>query len=73
VPRAIDKRARKQVDLIVANDVSMEGAGFDVDTNQVALVDASGHEVLPMMSKAAVAAAILDRVETLLTAATAHA
>ena len=67
--RAAEKRARKQVDLIVANDVSAEGAGFDVETNQVTLVGASGSEALPLMSKAAVAAAILDRVEALLTAA----
>jgi hypothetical protein len=39
-----------------------------VDTNQVTLVSAHGHEALPMMSKAGVASAILDRVETLLTA-----
>lgn len=69
VARAAEKRARKQVDLIVANDVSAEGAGFDVETNQVTLVSASGNEALPMMSKSAVAAAILDRVEALLTAA----
>jgi len=69
VARAAEKRARKQVDLIVANDVSAEGVGFDVDTNQVTLVGASGNEALPMMSKAAVAAAILDRVEALLTTA----
>ncbi len=69
VARAAEKRARKQVDLIVANDVSAQGAGFDVETNQVTLVGASGHEALPLMSKPAVAAAILDRVEALLTAA----
>lgn len=69
VARATEKRVRKLVDLIVANDVSAEGAGFDVETNQVTLVDASGAEALPMMSKASVAAAILDRVEALLTSA----
>ncbi len=67
VPRAAEKLQRKRVDLIVANDVTQEGAGFDVDTNQVTLVSASGHQVLPMMSKADVASAILDRVEALLT------
>jgi phosphopantothenoylcysteine decarboxylase / phosphopantothenate---cysteine ligase len=66
--RAAEKLQRKRVDLIVANDVTVEGAGFDVDTNQVTLVSAHGHEALPMMSKAGVASAILDRVETLLTA-----
>jgi phosphopantothenoylcysteine decarboxylase/phosphopantothenate--cysteine ligase len=71
--RAAEKRTRKQVDFIVANDVSAEGSGFDVDTNQVTIVAASGNEALPMMSKAGVAAAILDRVERLLTGATAPA
>jgi len=68
VERAAEKLQRKRVDLIVANDITVEGAGFDVDTNQVTLVSASGHQALPMMSKADVASAILDRVETLLTA-----
>ena len=72
--RAAEKLRRKRVDLIVANDVTVEGAGFDVDTNQVTLVSDTGStgpiskEVLPMMSKRDVAAAILNRVETLLTA-----
>lgn len=70
VKRASEKLRRKHVDLIVANDVTLEGAGFDVDTNQVTLVSASGHDALPMMSKADVAAAILDRVETILTTET---
>lgn len=69
--RAADKRTRKQVDLIVANDVSAEGTGFDGETNQVSLVSASGTEALPMMSKSAVAAVILDRVEDRLAAARA--
>jgi phosphopantothenoylcysteine decarboxylase/phosphopantothenate--cysteine ligase len=68
VERATEKLQRKRVDLIVANDVTADGAGFDVDTNQVTLVAANGHQALPMMSKADVASAILDRVETLLTA-----
>src|SRR5688572_23930062 len=66
--RAAEKLRRKRVDLIVANDVTVEGAGFDVDTNQVTLVSAAGQQPLPMMSKGDVASAILDRVETLLTA-----
>lgn len=70
VARAAEKLHRKRVDLIVANDVTVEGAGFDVDTNQVTLVSAAGHQALPMMSKAGVASAILDRVEALLTADT---
>ncbi len=65
VARAAQKLAHKRVDLIVANDVSAEGSGFDVDTNQVTFVDAAGSESLPLMSKDAVASAILDRVARL--------
>ena len=64
VPAAREKLHRKRVDLIVANDVSAEGSGFDVETNQVTLVDAAGASPLPLQTKDAVAAAILDRVET---------
>jgi phosphopantothenoylcysteine decarboxylase/phosphopantothenate--cysteine ligase len=64
--RAAGKLASKRVDLIVANDVSEPGAGFDVATNRVTLVSPSGVEPLPLMSKADVASAILDRVERLL-------
>jgi phosphopantothenoylcysteine decarboxylase/phosphopantothenate--cysteine ligase len=71
--RATLKLARKRVDLIVANDVSRTDAGFDVDTNQVTLIGAAGSESLPLMPKAQVAAAILDRVERLLAARAAGA
>jgi len=71
VARATRKRETKRVDLIVANDVSVEGSGFDVDTNQITLVDAVGVEALPLQSKDAAAAAILDRVERLLASAPA--
>jgi phosphopantothenoylcysteine decarboxylase/phosphopantothenate--cysteine ligase len=66
VARAREKRLRKGIDLIVANDVSRSDAGFDVETNTVTLIDADGESVVPLQSKAAVAAAILDRVEQLL-------
>ena len=74
VPRAIAKREQKHVDLIVANDVSREDAGFDVDANAVTIIgpDGPGDVVaLPLQSKARVAADILDRVEKLL--ASSHA
>lgn len=71
VPSARRKLAAKHVDLIVANDVTKAGAGFDVETNEVTLVDAQGEAPLPMMSKDAVAAAILDRVTQYLSAAVA--
>jgi phosphopantothenoylcysteine decarboxylase/phosphopantothenate--cysteine ligase len=62
------KLETKRVDLIVANDVSAAGSGFDVQTNEVTLVTAGAAEPLPLMSKAEVAVAILDRVEAALAA-----
>ncbi len=64
--RARNKLKSKRADLIVANDVSIPGAGFDVDTNVVTLIDRDREETLPLQSKMAVARAILDRVESLL-------
>lgn len=66
VAKATDKLRRKQVDLIVANDVSRTDAGFDVDTNEVTLVSASGADVVPLQSKVRIAGAVLDRLVTLL-------
>jgi len=71
VAKARAKRARKQIDLIVANDVSRSDAGFDVDTNAVTIVSDGGAEEIPLQHKSAVAAIILDRVEKLLGARTA--
>ena len=70
VPRATAKRERKHADLIVANDVSRSDAGFEVDTNAVTIVGPDSAESLPLQAKTRVAAAILDRVETLLSAGT---
>ncbi len=69
VSRAQAKLARKGADLIVANDVSRADAGFDVETNAVTLVSADGVDEVPLQSKAAVAARLLDRVEPRLAAA----
>jgi len=66
--RARAKLDRKQVDLIVANDVTTPGAGFEADMNEVVLVTPGGAEPVPLQSKARVAAVILDRVESLLAA-----
>src|SRR5262245_26319614 len=66
IARAIEKRAKKHVDLIVANDVARTDAGFDVDTNAVTIVTADGAESLPLQSKASVAGEILSGVERLL-------
>jgi phosphopantothenoylcysteine decarboxylase/phosphopantothenate--cysteine ligase len=70
--RARAKRVRKGIDVIVANDVGQPGAGFEVDTNQVTIVDANGEETLPLQSKAAIASALADRLERWLQAAPAE-
>jgi phosphopantothenoylcysteine decarboxylase/phosphopantothenate--cysteine ligase len=60
---ALDKLKRKRLDLIVANDVTQEGAGFSVDTNIVTLIGADGRmEPYPKMSKDEVADVVLNRV-----------
>ena len=57
------KLAAKNADLIVANDVTAEGAGFDHDTNIVTLFARDGRDLpLPRMSKSEVAQRILDEV-----------
>ncbi len=57
------KLARKGVDILVVNDVSAPGAGFDHDTNIVTILGVDGAEdSLPLQSKVAVADALLDRV-----------
>lgn len=62
---AQDKLVRKNLDMIVANDVTRPGAGFDVDTNIVTLITRSGEKALPMLTKAEVADRILDHVMAL--------
>jgi len=60
---ARQKLAAKSVDMIVANDVTAEGAGFDHDTNIVTLFTRQGDEIaLPRMAKLEVAHRVLDRV-----------
>ncbi len=63
------KLVKKKLDLIVANDISARDAGFAVDENRVTLLDAAGGvEPLPLMSKAKVAEAVLERLVALLAA-----
>ena len=59
---ARDKLARKNLDMIVANDVTKPGAGFDVDTNIVTILSETDEEELPCMDKSAVAKEILNRI-----------
>jgi phosphopantothenoylcysteine decarboxylase/phosphopantothenate--cysteine ligase len=64
---ARSKLIDKNMDLIVANDLHEEGAGFQCDTNVVKILDREGNiEALPLMDKAEAAERILDRVQTLL-------
>jgi phosphopantothenoylcysteine decarboxylase/phosphopantothenate--cysteine ligase len=64
---AAAKIASKGLDFIIANDVTAPAAGFAHDTNQVTILDASGHaEDLPVMSKYDVGHEILDRVATIM-------
>ena len=65
VESAKRKLAKKNADLVVANDVTLEGAGFNVSTNVVTFVSRNAVEPLPKMSKDAVAQAIADRVAAL--------
>lgn len=60
---AKDKVKEKNLDLLVANDVTLPGAGFNTDTNIVTLVYPDGGTIpLPQMDKEALAHRILDRV-----------
>lgn len=59
------KLAGKNLDLIVANDVTAEGAGFGTDTNLVTLITREGETALPLMSKREVAGRIWDAAMTL--------
>ena len=54
------KLEKKNVDMIVANNLKVEGAGFGTDTNIVTLITKDEVRKLPQMSKEDVAAAILD-------------
>ncbi len=65
---ATAKLAAKRADFIVANDVTAAGSGFGTETNEVTIFHREGEaERLPLMSKYAVAHAILDRVAARLT------
>jgi len=66
--RARDKMKRKKMDMIVFNDVTEQGAGFETDTNRVIIIDRKeGVTRTELMSKDDVADAILDRYLTIKT------
>jgi phosphopantothenoylcysteine decarboxylase / phosphopantothenate---cysteine ligase len=63
---ASGKLSAKHLDLVVANDVSLPDAGFEVDTNRVQLIDKNGAQELPLLTKEETAARILDRLVDIL-------
>ena len=67
IANARKKLKEKNLDLIVANDVTKAGAGFGSETNQVRILYPSGEiKDLPLMSKEEVSSSILDEVVSLL-------
>lgn len=67
IENAIKKIKIKNLDLIVANDVTMKNAGFRSNTNIATIIDRKGHkENYPQMTKEELAKIILDKVEKLL-------
>jgi phosphopantothenoylcysteine decarboxylase/phosphopantothenate--cysteine ligase len=66
VANAQEKLKKKNIDLIVVNDVSREDAGFEADTNAVKIVYRDGRmEEMPLMTKEEVADQLLDRIKIL--------
>ncbi|HID02710.1 MAG TPA: bifunctional 4'-phosphopantothenoylcysteine decarboxylase/phosphopantothenoylcysteine synthetase, partial [Desulfobacterales bacterium] len=61
-----NKLTKKNLDLIAINDIAGKNTGFEVDTNEVTLLDGSGFTELPLSSKEEIANLILDRVVALL-------
>ena len=59
------KLLQKKADLVVVNDIMGSKTGFDVETNQVILVDANASKQLPPLSKAETANRIWDHILTL--------
>lgn len=67
VENAVDKLQSKNLDMIVANDISAPDTGFGAENNRVVLLHADGRrEALPLMSKADVAETIIKRLAVLL-------
>lgn len=59
---AREKMAKKNADMVVLNDVTKPGAGFNTDTNIVTIMTKSTKEELPVMEKSALADILLDRI-----------
>ncbi len=59
---ALGKLKAKNLDLIVANDVSMDGAGFAHDTNEVVILGHESRQLVPLTNKRAIAKAVFDAI-----------
>lgn len=59
------KLVKKNLDMVVANNLKVAGAGFGVDTNVVTLITGNGARELPQMSKEEVAIAIFDQIKAM--------
>ena len=66
IENARGKLIKKNAEFVVCNDVTKPGAGFDVSTNIITIVDREGEQSLPLMTKREAADKILDRVAALL-------
>jgi phosphopantothenoylcysteine decarboxylase / phosphopantothenate---cysteine ligase len=66
VARGREKLRRKQIDLVVANDITRPDSGFDSASNAATLIDHEGDETFPHGPKTELAARIVDRAERLL-------
>jgi phosphopantothenoylcysteine decarboxylase/phosphopantothenate--cysteine ligase len=66
VIRGREKLARKNADIIVANDISKDGAGFNSDMNAVTIISRDGEQAVPLAPKVEIAAIILDHAERFL-------
>lgn len=64
VENSTAKLDKKNVDMIVANNLKVSGAGFGTDTNIVTLITRAGAKELPLLSKSEVADAIMDEILT---------
>lgn len=63
VENSVAKLQRKKLDMIAANNLKVEGAGFGVETNVITLITREGIRELPLMGKDQAAAALLDAIE----------
>jgi phosphopantothenoylcysteine decarboxylase/phosphopantothenate--cysteine ligase len=53
---------RKNLDMVIANDITKKGAGFNTDTNIATIITAESEKSLPLMSKRDLADKILDEI-----------